>query len=421
MNLITPLKQRVRLSWKPWTMWSLGALFYAYESILQVSNGVMANVLMHDFHITAAKLSQMSSLYFLAYGLVQIPIGLLLDRFGVRRPIILALLLCITGIVIFSHAEQFQMAGLGRLLIGLGSSFAALSCLQLAALWFPACRFAFLTGLLLTIGMCGQLMGEAPLALWLHYSSWQSIMGTFTLIGICLLLLLIVGIEDKPTTHHHKSSNMMALTPKCLTVIRSYPSWCLALYGMLMYTPFLIFSTLWGIPFLVTAAGVSQTQAAGILSWMLIGFACGAPILGWLADRTQKKQYVLAVSSFIYCIALCILLYLPHQAIWLSSVLLCVAGFFCSGFLPAFSIMKDIHSPDIRATALGFMNSLNMLGAWIVLPIVGLLLDRFWQHQWLNGIRIYDLHSYQLALSTCPLMIILAGCMLLMIPKMKQQ
>jgi len=417
VNTTLKSKPLMRILYQPWIIWFSGALFYAYESVLQVSNGVMAHSLMHDFNITAAQLSRMSALYFFAYGIIQIPIGLILDRVGVKKPLILAVMLCIIGTAVFSQATHFHVAGLGRLLIGLGSSFAALSCLQLAALWFPASKFSLLTGLLLMIGMCGQLIGETPLAFLIHQYSWRVIVEHFTWTGIGILAVISVFVKDRTFKQLHSSRKTLRLTHQCSIVMRNPKSWCFACYAMLMYTPFLIFSSLWGVPFLMASTASSQLAAAQLLSWMLIGFAVGAPILGWCADHSKQKMKVLVYTTFSYLLTLCWILYYPTTHALINSAALFLSGFFCSGFLPSFSMMKELHPPTVRATSLGFMNTLNMLGTWIVLPIVGILLDYTWHDTSTYGARTYTLEHYQFALSLCPMMIVLALVFLFIIQK----
>lgn len=393
---------------QPWWVWCLGASFYAYENILQVSNGVMANQLMAFFKISATALGKMSSLYFLAYSIFQIPIGIILDRYGVKWPLIFAIFLCSTGTAIFSQATMIYQADIARLLIGFGSSFAALSCLQLSALWFPANRFAFLTGLLLTVGMLGAILGEKPLALWLAQSSWQHVIQYLSFIGIILLCTVLICMPNR-RANYTPIDNKSALIRKCLFILRHSKSWLIAGYGMFMFTPFLCFASLWGVPFIVSTTQQSQASAAGLISWMLIGFAIGAPVLGWIADKPFLKFKVLFSASMASLLSLISLIYFTYSLSKISFVLFCF-GFSTSGFLPAFSLMREAHGPDIRATSLGFMNMLNMLGTWVCLPIIGWLLD-FNHGQTLQSHHVliqFSAKDFRLALTLCPLLLCFA-------------
>ena len=121
----------------PWVIWGLGALFYSYEFFLQVSPGVMAHDLMHTFKVNATQLGNLGALYFYAYAMMQIPVGVLLDSLGPRRLLTIAIIICACGAIFFGSAHTFWVAGTGRFLTGLGSAFAAVGCLHLAATGYP--------------------------------------------------------------------------------------------------------------------------------------------------------------------------------------------------------------------------------------------------------------------------------------------
>ena len=132
-----------------WIVWACSALFFFYEFCLQSSPSVMVPELMQAFHVDASHLGKLSAYYFYAYALMQLPVGLLLDRFGPRIMMTVACFICALGAFIFSHTESLIAAEWARFFMGLGSACAFISALKLASLWFPPHRYPLLVGFLL--------------------------------------------------------------------------------------------------------------------------------------------------------------------------------------------------------------------------------------------------------------------------------
>ena len=107
----------------PWLVWGSAALFFLYEYLQRVAPSVMVDDLMRAFAIEGAGVGELGAFYYYAYAILQIPVGVLADRYGPRRPLVLAALLCVVGSVLFAMAHGFASAALGRLLIGTGSDF----------------------------------------------------------------------------------------------------------------------------------------------------------------------------------------------------------------------------------------------------------------------------------------------------------
>jgi MFS family permease len=408
--------------WQPWFILSLASFFYFYENCLQVSTGVMVPELMRDFAIDAAELGNLAAFYFYAYAGMQIPVGVLIDRFGSKRLLILATSVCAIGCFLFGIATSVFEAEIGRLLIGFGSAFAVVGYLKLAATWFDLHRFALLTGLMLTVGLSGSIVGEAPLAILVAQVGWRNSMLILACIGAILLLLIWRFMQDKPPTQSDKSSSatVLPVRKKLFTglgvVVSNRQSWFVAIYGGLMFAPTSILA-LWGVPFIMQAHQLERPEAAGTISMLFLGWIFGSPLLGWVSDRLGKRKPTMWVGSLGAMLLMIIILYSHHLSpLWLSSLLFGI-GFFSSGFLPSFSIMREISPHYANATALGFMNMLNMVGGAAGQPLVGLILKAFWTGEMHEGVRIYSTSSYHIALTALPVMM---GISLLILPFIRE-
>ena len=147
---------------RAWSIWLLSALFMFYKYAIEVSPSVMTTTLMKTFHVGGMELGNLAACYFYAYLLLQIPAGLLLDKFGPRKTTTLAIALCAIGSLVFAGASSLFIAGVGRFLTGIGAAFAAVNCLKLIANWFPFRQFAFMAGLMMTMAMLGAVEGRLP-------------------------------------------------------------------------------------------------------------------------------------------------------------------------------------------------------------------------------------------------------------------
>lgn len=206
----------------PWIVWGLGCLFYFYECLLQVSPSVMSTELMRDFAVTSRTLGILSGIYFYSYAAMQLPGGVLMDRFGPHRLLTLATAICAISTIAFGLTSNFFMACIARLMIGFGSAFAAVGSMKLAANWFPAQRFALLTGMMVTIGMLGAIGGEGPLALLVDTVGWRQSMIVMGVIGLFLAFLILLIAKDAPNKTHSTTHSIEEepLLSSLLTLIK---------------------------------------------------------------------------------------------------------------------------------------------------------------------------------------------------------
>ncbi len=399
-----------------WLMWISAALFFYYENVIAVSPGVMFSDWMRDFYLTASTMGGLAAYSLYAYSSVQIPAGIMFDYFGPRRLLALAAVFCAVGSLIMSYAHGFYIAASGRAMIGLGSGFAALGCLHIASSCLPLRHFTTITGLTLTMGMTGSMMGEGPLAFFVEQFGWRHVMWVLALIGFAIALLIYIVVRDFAVpsqgtvlTHETKQHFLSGI----VRVMRHPQSWIIALYGGLMFTPFTTFGPVWGVPFLVKSFHLTRTGAASMLSLIFLGFAIGAPLLGAFSDRLKRRRLPLYLASFGALICLTAVICFPkYLSIWAVNILLFSFGFFTSGFLSAFSMMRENHLPEHNTTSLGFMNMINMIGGALIMPLIGWAIDHLWDGTMQNGIRTYHLLDYQTALFILPLGIALSLCIL---------
>ncbi|KTD82361.1 major facilitator family transporter transporter permease [Legionella waltersii] len=405
----------------PWVVWGLGCLFYFYECLLQVSPSVMSHELMKDFSVTSQTLGILSGIYFYSYAAMQLPGGVLMDYFGPQRLLTIATFVCAISTIAFGMTNNFFMACLARLMIGFGSAFAAVGTMKLAANWFHSTKFALLTGLMVTIGMLGAIGGEAPLALLIDSFGWRESMIIMGSIGILLAGLLILIARDtpknyKPSVHVHPVEEEQ-LIPSLMALIKNKQLWLVASYGGLMYMATPIFCGLWGVPFLMNKMMIEKSTAANFISLVFIGWAIASPLWGIFSNRIGLRKPPMLIGCIGALLCSLGFIFAPITSPIAMELLLFFFGIFSAGFLPAFSVAKELCNKKYVATGLSFMNMMNMIGIALGQPLIGLILDKMWDGKMVGPVRYYPIEAYTTALSILPLGMLVA---LLLLPKIKE-
>lgn len=406
----------------PWIVWGLGCLFYFYECLLQVSPSVMSSELMRDFEVTSKTLGILSGIYFYSYAAMQLPGGVMMDYFGPQRLLTIATTICSVSTIAFGLTDNFFMACLARLMIGFGSAFAAVGAMKLAANWFPAERFALLTGMMVTIGMLGAIGGEAPLALLIDNFGWRESMVIMGCVGLVLAVLIFAIAKDIPkhtqnTAHAHAYSDDEPVFQSLVAILKNKQLWFVALYGGLMYMATPVFCGLWGVPFLMFKMHIAKATAANYISLVFVGWAIASPLWGIFSNRIGRRKPPMYIGCVGAIICSTIFIYAPITSGWIIEFFLFAFGIFSAGFLPAFAVAKELCSKRYVATGLSFMNMMNMVGIAIAQPVIGYILDKLWGGEIVDKVRVYPLEAYHIALALLPVGMLVS---LLILPRIRE-
>lgn len=398
---------------RAWVIWIVAATFYSFEFFQRVSPSVMINDLMQSFAVSAEQVGILGALYFYAYAITQIPVGMLLDKYGPRLLLTLAALGVAIGSWLFAAATQFWMVEVARIIIGIGSAFAFIGCLTLAAAWFPADRFALVVGLTNMLGVIGALAGEAPLAEFVHYLDWRAAMHIAGLVGIALSLVIWLIVRDRPSyspvpVHYELKKKPHTLWYGLKLMITTPQSWLIALYAGLMVAPIIAFAELWAVPFLKNLYAIDKATAAEMVSLVFVGIATGGPFNGWLSGKVHYRKKIMYAGNILAIVVLMAIIFLPHLSIFIRSLLLFCLGFTVSSMLLAFPLNCEIQSPDISGTAIAFTNMVIMFIGAVFQPMIGKILDKDWMGNLINGAQAFNYQDYRIALSVLPVCLLIS-------------
>lgn len=425
MGTSTEYELSQRSSTRASAIYGLAVAFYFYEVMLLVSPSVMMDDLAVVFHASAEQLGMVAAYYIYAYAIMQIPVGLLIDRFGPRLLLSIAAALCAVGCIIFGMAPGLWVAKLGRFVMGMGGAFAVVGCLKLASLWFAVNRFAFLTGIMVAVGMAGAAFGLAPIAKVVTLIGWRETMFLSAIPGVILSIVIWFVVSDRPfkkttsldrTVRNFRQGfihNMRML----YQVIRVPQAWIVGLYAGLMFVPTMAFGQLWAVTYFVERYQIDKISAGAMVSMIFLGWAVGGPLYGWISDKISRRKGPMGFAVVSTLAVMIAILYLPASPLVMKGLMFLLGVFSC-GFILAFSIIREINIPLLTGTAIGFINTLNNASGALAQPVVGMLLDKQWDGRLLpDGSAYYSMEMFNSALIFLPVCIFVA---LILLPFIKE-
>lgn len=395
-----------------WLICGIAALFYFYEYLLRVSPAVMTNDLMLNYNISAAGFGILSAVYMYIYSPLQLFVGLVMDRFGPRILLLQACAACVIGTYLFACSHSLMIGVIGRFLVGFGSAFAFVGVLKLAIIWLPPKRFAIISGMAMALGKIGGLTGVNLLTALVTRFGWQNTCYYAVAFGTVLLLVMICFIQDGFRSGHsamtgQQVSSMTKAFAGLWQVIKSKQMWISGTIGCLLYLPTVVFADLWGRMFFTQVYHFSNAKAAGVVSFIYLGWAIGGFMVGWISNRLRQRRLPITVGSIVAATLLSVVFFYPGLSGVSVSIIFLIFGMFSSAQVLVFAIGREISSSKSAGTAIALTNMFIMIGGAILQPVIGIVLDLLWDGTIVNGLHVYSTWNFQVALSVLP-----AGLML---------
>lgn len=415
--MMSKIRQSPKLGW---FICALGAIFYAYEYLLRIAPSAMEDSLRLHFNLTATGFGILSAVYYYAYVPMQLPVGILMDRFGPRKLLTFACLICIIGTLLFTDTHSSIISASGRFLVGMGSAFAFVGVLKLATIWLPENKLAMVAGMTSALGTIGAMAGDNLLIPWVNNIGWQASMNWTTVFGVILCIVLWFGVMDHPkhVFNGPESETLKKKFQDLHLIIRNKQIWLNGFYGCMVYLPTTVFAELWGIPYLRHAHHLSEAQAAFSNSLLFFGFMIGAPSMGAISDKIRLRKLPMIVGALGAAVMMTVILYTPNLNPTFLNISIFVLGLFYSAQTIVFAVGRELSPPQAAGTAIALTNMIVMIGAMILQPLVGRLLDLSLRFHHImdipDGVAINKVHwlytaaDYRLAMSIIPVGILIA-------------
>lgn len=364
---------------RSWLIWLIAAMVYVLAMFHRTSLGVASIEAGERFGVGAAALSMFTALQVSVYAVMQIPTGILVDRFGPRRILIAALVFLGAGQILLAVVQVYWLGLLARAVLGLGDALTFVSVLRLAANHFPARQYAMVTGLTSGLGFLGNLAATLPLTLLLAGPGW---LPTFFAAGAITVLFTVVvqlQVQDTPVsrTMESQAGSLREVSHQVRNALR-VPATQLGLWTHFT-TPFSqnVMVLLWGLPFLVEGQGYADTTASSLLSVFVIGAMIGGPFIGTVIGRRPGVRMPLVIGYLLAtAITWGVLIgypgRIPVAVLVLAFTVLAIGG---PMSMVGFALARDYNPLPRVGTATGVVNVGGFIATTASALFIGVLLQ----------------------------------------------
>lgn len=401
-----------------WLIWGLAAAFYFSDYMARVAPGVMHRFLQLDFGINEVGFATLTAFFYIPYIVMQIPVGLTVDRIQVRYILTFMSLLTAVGCSVFASAHGLAVASFARLLIGFSAAFAFISALRLATSWFPPAMLGLLAGLTQALGMLGASAGQAPLSLLVSAVGWRHSMLIVAIFFIVLSVLLFMYVRDKPLTTresaHAGAQPKLNILQSLRTILSSKQTWYNALYAGFLYGPTAVIGEAMGPAYLQYGRGLTAHAAAFSTGLIFIGWVIGGPLTGFISDRIGKRKPCMIFSAVCGMILSTLFVFYPNMSRNEAYVIFFLFGLTNTGVSIAYAVSTELHHRVVVGTAIAFTNMMSIFIGAALQPLVGHLVDM------VSGVRAYHvdtllLSDFQAGLRILPLSSLVALLLALLV------
>lgn len=378
------------LSLKGSLVWLICVLFYLYELFLRTILGSFQSELMTDLQLSTTNFALLSSsAYLVVYGMMQMPVGECINRFGLKKAMIFAIVICIIATFGFSVSHSQLSAFFFRSLMGLGSAFGFIGMIVAVYDWMPYKNIALFIGLSQFIGTLGPMAAAGPLSTLINFYhvTWRYSFFVLSLTGAVIAFLIVFFVKQRNST----DTSMVILKIRSnlknelFSILKNKQVWYIAFSYALIYFSLEYFSENEGKQLLMTK-GFSSSFSSYMITLSWFGFAIGSPIMGYLSDRINRRKPLLVLSAMITALSLYAIIFVSLSITYTYFVCF-IYGFSIGASSVGVAIMGEQFKSDLISTGLSIKNTVTILFISTIAPIISFLLSQTSNH---SSYSIYD-------------------------------
>jgi MFS family permease len=308
--------------------------------------------------------------------------------------------------------QSLLIAQLGRLLIGFGSAFAFVGVLKLATIWLSGKRLALISGTTMAVGMMGGVIGDLLLMELVNKQGWRLACYIIACVGLLISILIFILVRDnrmelKNPSYVESTISFAEMWQGIIQLIKDPRIWLNGVIGCLLFMPVSGFTESWQIPYLSFVVNFSHHDAVLAASMVFLGWAIGAPIVGWISDEFKQRRLPITVGAAFATVLIAYILYVPPSSKDTLYTLLLLYGMCSSVQSINYAICCENTPPQLTGTAISLTSMIVMLSGFSVY-IVGAILESLWKGVLLNGLHVYAIADYQKAFLIFPAGLLLA-------------
>lgn len=362
-----------------WTVWGVGLSVYLVSVFHRSSLAVAGLVATERFDISAAQLATFTMLQLLVYAAMQIPVGLLVDRFGSRSVMLAGTLLLAAGQAGFSLADSYGFALAARTLVGIGDALTFICVLRLVTRWFPRRRIPLMTQLTGVLGQLGAVAAAIPMTWALGRFGWTPAYLAAGVLSALLSIALMAFVHDSPGQRNLRGPQLSpGAIRRSLADSWAHPGTRLGFWAHFT-TQFSATSLtlLWGYPFLVRGEGRTPHEAGVLLTLMIVALMAAGPVLGWTIGRHPwyRSTIVITVVWSIVAAWTVVLAWPGEAPLWLLVVLMLVTGVGGPTSMIGFDLGRTFNPAERLGGATGIINQGGFLASLVLVLAIGIVLD----------------------------------------------
>lgn len=354
---------------------------YYMSYLFRTVNAIISPQLVADVGLTPGDLGLMTSAYFITFAAVQLPLGIILDRFGPRKVQAALLIVAAMGASLFAFGNDAITLAIGRGLIGIGVSGCLMAALKANVLWFPKEKIPLVNGVIFAFGTFGALSTTVPLEVLIQTVDWRTVFWWLSGISVLSAILIYALVPEKVHTARTVEDGQSAFSAQLADLKAVYGSaffWRLSFMVFLHNGVFLSYQALWAAPWLRDVAGLDRGGVAEAMLMFNVGMFAGVLSIGLLAQRLQKlgiPTIVPAVAGIVISIAIQIL----FASAWTAyPVILCLVwGYFGSSSTLAYAVLNQHFPQNLTGRVNTAQNMLTFIAAFAVQWLAGVVIGAY--------------------------------------------
>jgi len=361
---------------RAWGVWALSVAFVIYYFSFQTGYAIVNSRIQKELGLTIAQIAAGAAVYTWVFAVFQFLSGPLLDRIGVRRVLLPAILLVTIGIFVFAAATDFTMLIAAQCCVAIGACAGFVGAGCVGGKWFGMARFSFMFGLVQFCTALFSAFNQNVLNWALSAMDWRSAFYLAGGLGIVLLILALLYLRDPEPTVGRVDDGLYSFA---LAVFRSLKTvaaiphiWLASAFGALCFGTMLALGVIWA-PKLLMARGLEENLANTASSFLWIGLAAGCFVLPWASDRLRSRKVPVLSGIALQAVSLILLFYYPTQSASLDMILCLLFGFGNAAHMLAFSTAADIVEPGLIGTSAAFVNGAMFVLGGIMISRPGVL------------------------------------------------
>lgn len=396
--------------WAPWLVCFSAALFFFYEFIQMNMLNSLGDAIAKEYAITATQLGNLSACYFYANLAFLLVAGLLLDRYSTRLIILVSMITCVLGTVLFASSHSLFLASVCRFVSGVGSAFCFLSSVRLASRWFPPSRLALIVGLVVTMAMLGGVVAQTPLTILSAAIGWRKALLVVAGLGVVITVVILKFVKDRPEgqeeLHHIEQQQLQALGfwKAQRQAFLKWQNWLGGIYTCLLNQPVSLLGALWGNSYLQKVHGLSATQASYVTTMIFLGTVVGSPLAGWISDKMGYRRRPMIMGAILAILIVLAIIYSPNLSMAKLLLLFFALGLITSAQVISYPTVAESNPKILTATSVSVVSICAIGGYAVFQPMFGRIMDWHWNGMIEAGARVYSAADYHLAITVLPFM-----------------